>query len=653
MVDVHYITDGRCYSFESDNENNINGYELSDLSDIFEDDSIDIKKAVQNQLQSLTLDDIPYDRDVNYINIPSSTRQKSLLRNVPNRLFQQVRTIITEGNVEEIGKLDRHFAALDQTKREYDRRSLFTDKKDDGGFRGGNTKKKRSRKPKNDNKESLPEEDPIDEDKMNDYEYERANRNQCEGNHKSKTREMKKQTSNAHRGDESQNFAKVKTSGRIQSDGAMNDSSYSPGGPSRQHKQKAVHPHFTDADQHEEDAALQAQGNPIAQDDYEEYDVDGHNDQPGFNLNPVPFRAIPSDSEKDRNSFRIPQPRNNHGDVQKLPPDSQLYSHPPEEEGPIYYSAEPLSRSIVSTKEYAALGYDSHTSTPSYHKSSSRPGNYTEFKVGNGRRYPPQSDTTLFSASTSKNTHRSHYKSSPDPALSLQHSQYAQQQQYIPVNNKSSYKAGQQQRHDGKKLHGRHGYQTTGPSDLQGNHYDDEDGTELSMGFDAAGYGHSPQHFDMDARAGRHFSQQVAVAEADVPPPPQQQRRQPYPQNGKSDRNRKHWIRYINDINNRLFVYGFLCDVLGSDYRPYRTFQGASSALAAPQTAKQQRPPQPLRPTAAHFAPSSQATAGESPPFQDSDPNANSNPSQANDFKLNPSAKEWVPWVPIPKFRPR
>lgn len=157
---IEYVVDTRCYSFESDNEVNINGHELSDLSDIFEDDLTDEDwerrdnvQLIQERTQSLSLDDIPYDRDVKFINIPSSSRNKSAIENVSNRLFQQVK-LITGANAGSIEKLDRHYMMMDQRKRDYD--NNFSDKRGNhpSGVGGRNPAKPKKKKNYKKNKDS-------------------------------------------------------------------------------------------------------------------------------------------------------------------------------------------------------------------------------------------------------------------------------------------------------------------------------------------------------------------------------------------------------------------------------------------------------------------------------------------------------------------
>lgn len=298
MVDVHYISDKRCYSFESDNDENINGYELSDLSDNFDDDSVEVEKSVPNQLQSLALEDIPYDRDVKYINIPSSSRQKSLLRNTPNRLFQQVRTIV-EGNVDDIEHLDRHYAALDQNKREYDRRSLYVDKKDDD-FRGGKMKKKRIRKPKSD-KESILESDPSLIRKRNDNDYEHASYQRGGLNRSTNNRELKKQTQN---NEELQQFTRVKQSERLHSDGIISEIVPFAGRPHSilNQQQKSIQENILQ-ELDEDDELSQSQDYLVSQEDPQHNGIDHHDDNDQKRVS----NFIEPERERDRNSFRYSQ----------------------------------------------------------------------------------------------------------------------------------------------------------------------------------------------------------------------------------------------------------------------------------------------------------------------------------------------------------
>ena len=241
-----------------------------------------------------------------------------------------------------------------------------------------------------------------------------------------------------------------------------------------------------------------------------------------------------------------------------------------------------------------------------YHKSSSHLDNYYEFKLDNGRRYhQPRSDVTEFNVSASKQLqqqqqHRMHYKSSHDPAHSLQHHhhqhpQYAQQ--HVTPANSNSFNASRQQRHDGKKMSGRHGHPLTESSELQSSHHNKVSESVLPLGFDpTAGSGYSgqpPPYYDMDARAGRHFPHHEAVAEAEVLQQQQQQqhsiRQSSYqqPPNGTNRNNNRFVIRQQGYYYNKEFL--IICDQvpstvlvdLSAEHRPPNSLPQSSSSSSS------------------------------------------------------------------------
>jgi hypothetical protein len=78
---LRHIVVGREYNFESDVESHINGDDLSELSDFFDDDetTMDQRKSSMKLDTSISLDEISYSRDLNMINVPSSSKSKTLL----------------------------------------------------------------------------------------------------------------------------------------------------------------------------------------------------------------------------------------------------------------------------------------------------------------------------------------------------------------------------------------------------------------------------------------------------------------------------------------------------------------------------------------------------------------------------------------------
>ena len=102
--------------------------DLSDISDLFESDAhllnLDIGisnvGASQNrEVQMLSLDEVPYSRDLKWINTPEDDRPKPRIIKTGNRFLKQVQGI-TSQNHGELKDLDRHYRGLDQKKRDYD-----------------------------------------------------------------------------------------------------------------------------------------------------------------------------------------------------------------------------------------------------------------------------------------------------------------------------------------------------------------------------------------------------------------------------------------------------------------------------------------------------------------------------------------------------
>ena len=102
--------------------------DLSDISDLFENDahllSLDIGSltagVVKNrEVQMLSLDEVPYSRDLKWINTPEDDRPKPRISKTSNRFLRQVQGI-TSQNLGELNELDRHYKGLDQRKKVFD-----------------------------------------------------------------------------------------------------------------------------------------------------------------------------------------------------------------------------------------------------------------------------------------------------------------------------------------------------------------------------------------------------------------------------------------------------------------------------------------------------------------------------------------------------
>lgn len=78
---LRHIVVSKEYNFESDVESHINGNDLSELSDTFDDDATTVnqKSSFMKRDTSIALDEISYSRDLNMINVPSSSKSKTLL----------------------------------------------------------------------------------------------------------------------------------------------------------------------------------------------------------------------------------------------------------------------------------------------------------------------------------------------------------------------------------------------------------------------------------------------------------------------------------------------------------------------------------------------------------------------------------------------
>ena len=102
--------------------------DLSDISDLFEGDAhllnLDIGMSIggasqSREVQMLSLDEVPYSRDLKWINTPEDDRPKPRIVKTGNRFLKQVQGI-TSQNQGELHDLDRHYRGLDQKKRDYE-----------------------------------------------------------------------------------------------------------------------------------------------------------------------------------------------------------------------------------------------------------------------------------------------------------------------------------------------------------------------------------------------------------------------------------------------------------------------------------------------------------------------------------------------------
>jgi hypothetical protein len=185
------------YNFESDDEDHINGYELSDLSDVFTDDeeescdTMKVDELIENTVstkieiltkataQSLSLDDIPYDRDLKWMNVPTSSRIKSNAI-APSRFLKQVQSIAAE-NAKDSEALEKHYIDMDILKRNHDNKTLFElptpvrgDKRLDRDSRRRSERERRPRERTRNNRSSTAGPDQANDD----ADYDRGNGNE-------------------------------------------------------------------------------------------------------------------------------------------------------------------------------------------------------------------------------------------------------------------------------------------------------------------------------------------------------------------------------------------------------------------------------------------------------------------------------------------
>ncbi len=115
-----------CYVFESDDDDSVNGDDLSSLSDVFDDDFSDeeilqeIEAYTVPSVVSMSIDDIPYDREVKWINVPNGARGKvSSLAGSNHRIMKNIQSNLNSAddskNLDEFGF----------KKRDHEKKTLF------------------------------------------------------------------------------------------------------------------------------------------------------------------------------------------------------------------------------------------------------------------------------------------------------------------------------------------------------------------------------------------------------------------------------------------------------------------------------------------------------------------------------------------------
>lgn len=113
----------RTYNFESDDEAHTNGGDLSELSDVYDDDdaitvSSNISYMNSNVANMLSIDDIPFERDLKLINAPSN--EKKLILFKPSRPSDNSK----KGLKDLSEKPDRHFHKFDDKRKDFHNSSI-------------------------------------------------------------------------------------------------------------------------------------------------------------------------------------------------------------------------------------------------------------------------------------------------------------------------------------------------------------------------------------------------------------------------------------------------------------------------------------------------------------------------------------------------
>jgi hypothetical protein len=111
----------RSCNFDQNDPTNFNGDDLSDLSDEFEED-VDGDGVENLNMESLALDDITYDRDLKWVNLPNGARPKPRILS-GNKFLRQAQDI-TRDCSNDVDNLDQRYSSLEEKKRIQERRAL-------------------------------------------------------------------------------------------------------------------------------------------------------------------------------------------------------------------------------------------------------------------------------------------------------------------------------------------------------------------------------------------------------------------------------------------------------------------------------------------------------------------------------------------------
>lgn len=117
----------KSYNFEDSDSDDQDAEELSDLSDVFEEetnyDNNDDNNN-KNVESFISIDDISYDRDLKFVNVPSGSRPKhTVLTQTNSHSLKNIQSTINL-NANELENLDAHYIKLDSMKRDHDNKFL-------------------------------------------------------------------------------------------------------------------------------------------------------------------------------------------------------------------------------------------------------------------------------------------------------------------------------------------------------------------------------------------------------------------------------------------------------------------------------------------------------------------------------------------------
>jgi hypothetical protein len=114
--------DEKCYNFLSDDESHINGFELSDLSDAFDDNDDEDNgrpAGLSEKATLLSLDDVSYSRDLRLINVAVDRRPKLTVISRENRIVKEIQAIVHIDDTQ-LKAMDNRQIDMDSRKKRHD-----------------------------------------------------------------------------------------------------------------------------------------------------------------------------------------------------------------------------------------------------------------------------------------------------------------------------------------------------------------------------------------------------------------------------------------------------------------------------------------------------------------------------------------------------